>query len=181
MGVILGAGCSFAPPPLGDEPSDAAVDAMPDSVPDARIRVSACANFEVVGDSSYLLLPGTIVLNWVDAFQHCPMLDGAHLATFETREESAKVLVGLPLTSAAWTGVAQINNATTANEGWFNRIGSTTTPIPSSFPWGAGEPNDYSLPENNEENAAELRADGNFNDRPLTHMNRVLCECQLAP
>ncbi len=102
-----------------------------------------------------------------------------HLATFDTLAEITAVHTAFPgRTASAWTGVVQLTGRRSGvNDDWHNLV--ATRSIPANFPWLTGEPNDGSgfYNENGQEDFADLRSDGKFDDAPDSRTNHVFCEC----
>jgi hypothetical protein len=185
IAVAVVGGCSFegaaGREPVPDE-ADAMIDAGVDSAPvgvDAgpMLPPITCEGFTPIAGSHYRLLSELVTVEV--ARQRCDALPGAHLATFETLAEPAAVVTGLLLTAPAWTGVEQVVNAGQRQPGddWYNRVGTVRTPIPLGFPWRQGEPNDFTSPENGQEDFAELHPPGVFDDGGGGRSSRPLCEC----
>lgn len=179
------ASCSFEgakgdPPPDAEAQPDAAVDAP---AVDSPPRVVCPTDFKQIGLSSYKLVDELLL--WNNAISRCRDFEHAHLVTFETLAEVAAVTDGLPLTLPAWSAIAQASNSLTSGAGWTNRIGPVQTPVPLSFPWRTGEPNDGGGPgnlvEENRENFAELQPEAKFDDAPDDRTSRALCECTPTP
>lgn len=184
--LVLAAGCGFEghdgdvgePDPMGGDVADPGQDPKPD-VP----KPVACPGFTKVGASYYAISQTKVTRT--EAVTYCsqrPSVTTAHLVTFEALAEIGPVkdafaaqLAGGP----AWTGVAQIKSGRArTNESWMNLVAGK--PIPASFPWLDGEPNDGSgfYNENGQEDYAELRASGEFDDGPSARQNYALCECE---
>jgi hypothetical protein len=180
-------GCGFE----GSAGRTMAPDAM-DALPaDPEVGVDAgplppsvtCEGFTPIAGSFYRLLDGTVP--WETALLRCAALPGAHLVTFETIAEPAAVVTGLGLTGAtpAWTGVEQRVNLGQSGpaDDWYNRVGTVRVPIPVGFPWRGGEPNDFTAPEDRQEDFAELHSPGVFDDAGGGRLSRPLCECVPQP
>lgn len=188
MAAVAGAagclfGCSF------DGSAGRTLDPESDAAPDSSVSVDGgpsappvtCEGFKQIGTSYYKLFPE--LFTWEQALARCAALPGAHLATFETIEEPAAVVVGLPVNAPTWTGVEQRVNlgSSGVGEDWYNRVGTIRLPIPLAFPWRPGEPNDLGPPENDQEDFGELYAPGVFDDAPGNRPSRALCECVISP
>lgn len=138
-----------------------------------------CEGYTKVG-ASYYFLATDALRSHADAVVYCTQRAvPGHLATFETVAEIDAVHAAFPSrTLSAWTGVVQLKSGgARANEDWKNLVVSRA--IPPGFPWSQGEPNDGSgyYYENGDEDFADLRSDGKFDDAPGTRGNHVLCEC----
>lgn len=149
---------------------DAGVDPTPDSAP------AVCPGFTLIGASRYLI--STDSLTWSNAEARCASYANAHLATLVSAAEALLVVQTLQSPGSLWTGLEQRKKPRdNVGEGWVN--------IPSAMamngpiPWDGSEPNDGSgfYVENGEEDVAELRPNGRFNDNRKQVANRALCEC----
>lgn len=138
-----------------------------------------CEGYTKVGASYYLLATDALRTR-PDAATYCSgRPKPGHLATFETIAEIAEVHAAFPgRTASAWTGVVQLKNGGARTfEDWKNLVAARS--IPSGFPWSQGEPNDgngYYF-EDGDEDFADLRSDGKFDDASGSRGNHVLCEC----
>lgn len=179
------AGCGFdgaAGRALIPDESDAAVDAAPDVGVDAGPTLPAitCEGFTRLGGSYYRSLPE--LTTWSVALARCAELPGSHLATFETVAEPALVAAEATLMLPAWSAVEQRPGpGDGADDAWYNRVDTIRTPIPIAFPWRTGEPNDFTQPENGQEDFGELHTPGVFDDAPDARSSRPLCECVPRP
>ena len=166
--VALLAGCAFERPRV----PDGGTDDSPDPV--------TCEGFTQVGSSHYLPQFQRLV-TWEEAVKLCEAFPGSHLVTFETLDEITEVAQGIEIQLSVWTGVVQLATAATPTEGWVNELELSQTPVPSSFPWDIGAPNDYDLTEDSQENYAQLRPEGTFGDQGRGELARALCECTVSP
>lgn len=184
-------GCAFdgaqgskAPPDEEPGPTMPRPDAGPGpDAPDGGGNTTLeCEDFIEIEESRYLIIP--VALSWQDADARCKQIEDAHLATFESAEEVARVVTGIPVGVDVWTGVTQ-------NPGFFGLGGQTSgwanlqrngdrVALPSGFPWRSGEPNDGNGAyfEDNAQNHADLGADGKFDDSNRSDTKQALCECK---
>lgn len=139
---------------------------------------AVCEGYTKVG-ASYYLLATDASRTRTEAATFCSgRPTPGHLATFETIAEIDAVHAAFPgRTASAWTGVVQIKSGRSrVDEDWKNLVANKA--IPASFPWNPGEPNDGTFfGENGDEDFADLRSDGKFDDAPGSRGNHVLCEC----
>jgi Lectin C-type domain len=172
-------GCSF------DGVSGTSIDGglVPDGATDAAGGVeppapaTRCTGFVAIAGSHYQL--STQTRSWSAAQAACATETWKHLATFETLAEIQAVVSGVPLTAEVWTGVIQKRPANRSSMNWINA--GELAPLPASFPWDGGEPNDGGgiFPsENGSEDTAELRPNARFNDERNDRLNLALCECE---
>lgn len=141
-------------------------------------RPVVCEGYMKVGTSYYLLATDALRTR-AAASTYCSSRPvPGHLATFETVAEIDAVHAAFPdRTASAWTGVVQIKSGRSrVDEDWKNLVADKA--VPAGFPWNAGEPNDGTfLGENGDEDFADLRSDGKFDDASGSRGNHVLCEC----
>lgn len=193
LSSALAIGCSFEGSRGTAMEQEPEPDAMPMEMPDAPEEIPGpritCDGFTaVIGHSHYLVI--TEMVPHAAAVARCKTYPGARLSTFETVEEPPAVALALSFTLGMrmWTNVIQIENSASPRMGWVNRIDATALPIPTMFAWRntTGEPNDFSPPENNEENYGELVFEGPvtgavFDDAPAERTSNILCECVPTP
>jgi hypothetical protein len=171
--IALLAGCSFSG--AAGTPEDLPPDAG--EIDAGVVAPDVCAAFKAIGTGRYLL--SEAAMTWDQANTFCRGMPSTQLVSFETLEEIPAVVGGMPVTVEVWTGVIQKKPAGGIALNWINSLAST--PVPTKFPWDVGEPNDgggWFPEENGEEDVAELRANGRFNDERRGNLNRALCECQ---
>lgn len=138
-----------------------------------------CGGYTKVG-ASYYLLATDRTRTHAEAGAYCASRPvPGHLATFDTLAKIDAVHAAFPgRTASAWTGVVQLTDRRSGvSQDWHNLVANRS--IPQNFPWLSGEPNDGNgyYYEDGDEDFADLRADGKFDDAGASRGNHVLCEC----
>ena len=107
-------------------------------------------------------------MNWNDSNSYCESTYGTSLATIKSSTENQLAMIAAVYSVSsliyAWIGVYNIDDATT-----FKWIDGTRNDFYNYTNWASGEPN------NADEDCAQLKYDGTWNDNYCVHEYTFVC------